>query len=147
MQVILKKDVKKLGKKNEIVKVSDGYARNYLLPKGLADEATSTKLNEIKVQKKVANKKHQNRLVEARKMAEEMEKKEFQIYVKAGEGGRLFGSVTSKDIAEAVEREGFKIDRRKIILDNNIKTLGDHKIDVKVYEDVIATLKIQVTEL
>lgn len=146
MEVILQKDVKKLGNEGDVVKVSDGYARNYLIPKGLAVEATSGKIKQLKQKEKARKKKEMEKIAEAEKMAQKMESEKFVLSVKAGENGRLFGSITTKDIAEAVKKAGYEIDKRKIDLDENIKTLGTHKVSVKIYKDVSATLKIQVVE-
>lgn len=146
MKVILKSDVKKLGSKGDIVKVSDGYARNFLMPKKLAEEATKSNLNELKHKEKVQEKKYQENLAEAEELASKLEEKDFVISVKAGENGRLFGSVTTKDIAKAVKKEGFKIDKRKIDLSDHIKSLGVHKVNVKIFKDVEATLKVKVIE-
>ncbi|ACL71077.1 50S ribosomal protein L9 [Halothermothrix orenii] len=146
MKVILKKDVKKLGKKGDVVSVSDGYARNYLIPRGLAEEATRGNITQLKEKEKIKEKKHQQKIEEARDMASKLEKEKFVIKVKSGENGRLFGSVTTKDIAETVKKAGYKIDKRKIDLDDNIKALGTYRVPVKIFEDVVATLKIQVVE-
>lgn len=146
MKVILKKDVKDVGKKGEVANVSDGYARNFLIPKGLAEEATKATLNELKHKSKVAKKKKAEAKKEAEKLASKLEKESFQVSVKAGENGRLFGSVTTKDIASAVKKAGYKIDKRKIDLDEYIKSLGVHKVKVKLHENVDATLTIKVVE-
>ncbi|MDI3548554.1 MAG: large subunit ribosomal protein [Halanaerobiales bacterium] len=146
MKVILKEDVKKLGKKGDIVKVADGYGRNYLLPKGLAEVATESNLNELKNKEKVRKRKEKERIAEAKELAARLEKEKFVISVKAGENGRLFGSVTTKDIAEAVKKAGYEIDKRKIDLNEHIKSLGTHRVNVKIYEDISATLKVQVVE-
>ncbi|AZO93545.1 50S ribosomal protein L9 [Halocella sp. SP3-1] len=146
MKVILKSDVKKLGSKGDIVKVSDGYARNFLMPKGLAEEATQSNLNELKHKEKIQERKYKENLTEAEELASKLEEKDFVIAVKAGENGRLFGSVTTKDIAKAVKKEGFKIDKRKIDLSDHIKSLGVHKVKVKIFKDVEATLKVKVVE-
>ncbi|MFP4661789.1 MAG: 50S ribosomal protein L9 [Halanaerobiales bacterium] len=146
MKVILRKDVKKLGSKGDVVKVSDGYARNFLIPKGMAEEATEGHLNQLKHKEKVQQRKEAEKISEAEKIAEKLEKEKFEISVKAGENGRLFGSVTTKDIADTVNKAGYKIDKRKIDLDEHIKSLGVHNIKVKLYQDVEANLKIQIVE-
>lgn len=146
MKVILKEDVKKLGKKGKVIKVADGYGRNYLIPRGLAEEATNSNINELKHKKKVEAKKEEEQRKEASKLAANLEKEKYVISVKAGENGRLFGSVTTKDIAETVKKAGYKIDKRKINLNDHIKSLGVHNVNVKVYEDITATLKVQVVE-
>ena len=146
MKVILKEDVKNLGSKGDIVNVSDGYARNYLFPRGLAEEANKGNIQQLKERQKAMQKKMQEEKAAAKEMASRMEKEKFVIAVKAGEQGRLFGSVTTKDIADAVAKAGYEIDRRKIQLDENIKSLGVHKVKVRLYEDVTADIKIQVVE-
>lgn len=146
MQVILKEDVKKLGSKGDIVKVSDGYARNFLIPKGLVEKATEGNVNELAHKKKVMKKKKAEKTSEAKEIAAELEKEMFVISVKAGENGRLFGSVTTKDIADTVNKAGYSIDKRKIDMDEHIKSLGVHNIKVKIFKDVVANLKIKVVE-
>lgn len=146
MKVILKKDVKKLGSKGDIVNVSDGYARNFLIPKGLVKEATKGNLNQLKHKEKVQQRKEEEKHSEAKELANKLEKEKFVISVKAGENGRLFGSVTTKDIADAVKKAGYKIDKRKLDLDEHIKSLGVHNVKVKLYQNVEANLKIQVVE-
>ncbi|MFW6034815.1 MAG: 50S ribosomal protein L9 [Halothermotrichaceae bacterium] len=130
MKVILTKDVKKLGNKGDIVKVSGGYARNFLIPKGMAKEATDGNVSHLKHKKKIKKRKENEKVEEARKMADDLEKKTFEFSVKAGENGRLFGSVTTKDIAEKAKKAGYDIDKRKIDLDDHIKSLGVHKVSV-----------------
>jgi len=146
MKVILKEDVKKTGKKGDIVKVADGYGRNYLLPRGLAEEATEGSIKQLKDRQKAKERRFNEQVAEAEKLAKKIEQETFKIPVKAGENGRLFGSVTTKDIADAVKKAGYEIDKRKIALDEHIKSLGVHKIRVKIFEDVEATLNIQVVE-
>lgn len=146
MKIILKEDVDKLGSEGEVVDVADGYARNYLLPRGLAARATRGKLKEIKREQKRKKRKEKEKIKEAEKKSAELEEKKYVFKVKAGEQGRLFGSVTTKDIAEKVKEDGFDIDKRNIQLDDNIKSLGIHKVPVKIYGDVSATLKVEVNE-
>lgn len=146
MKVILKKDVKKLGSKGDVVDAADGYARNYLFPRGLAVEATEGKMKQLKQKEQRKEKKEEQRRNEAEQLKEKLESEKFVVKVKAGESGRLFGSVTTKDIAEAAAEKGYDIDKRKIDLDDHIKTLGMHKIDVKIYNDISAELKISVQE-
>jgi len=146
MKVILKADVKNLGSKGDIVNVSDGYARNYLFPRGLAEEANKGNVQQLKERQKAVQRRMEEEKAAAKEMASRMEKEKFVIAVKAGEQGRLFGSVTTKDIADAVAKAGYEIDRRKIQLEENIKSLGVHKVKVKLYEDVTADIKIQVVE-
>jgi|LSQX01.1.fsa_nt_gb large subunit ribosomal protein L9 len=146
MKVILKEDVKNLGSKGDVVNVSDGYARNYLIPRGLAEIATEGGLKQLQMQEKAREKRKLEEAAEAKEIAAKLEKEKFVIKVKAGEGGRLFGSVTTKDIADVVKKAGYNIDKRKIELSENIKSLGLHKIKVKLYEDITADLTIQVAE-
>jgi len=146
MKVILKEDVKNLGSKGDLVIVSDGYARNYLMPRGLAEVATEGGIKQIKQQEKARKKKKIEETSVAKEIASKLEKEKFVISVKAGEGGRLFGSVTTKDIADLVKKAGYSIDKRKIVLSENIKSLGVHNIRVKLYKDVTANLRIQVVE-
>ena len=146
MNVILLTDVKKLGAKGDVLKVSDGYARNFLIPRGLAEEANRSNLDQLKHEEKVREQRVLGHKNEAEKMAKKLEAENFIIRVKAGESGRLFGSVTAKDIADAVKKAGYKIDKRKINLDEHIKTLGIYKIKVKIYGEISAILKIQVAE-
>lgn len=146
MIVILLKDVKGTGKAGEIVKVSDGYARNMLLPKGLAKEATEGNVRNLEKQKALAAEKHKAQKEAAEKQAKELEKITLTIQSKGGENGKLFGSITSKDIAEALEKqENVKIDKKKIDLTAPIKQTGDTKVTVKLFPEVSATLKVTVT--
>lgn len=147
MKVILEKDVNGLGEKGEIVETSDGHARNYLIPKGLARKATDSNLHDLKQKKKAEARKAEKELKEAKEKANKISDKTYELSVKAGEQGRLFGSVTSENIADKIEAEtGVKIDKRNIELDGNIKTLGVTKVDIKLHSEVIATVKIRVTE-
>ena len=127
MEVILLEDVKSLGKKGEIVKVSDGYARNYVLPKKLGVEATSKNLNELKLKKANEEKVAKQKLEEARAFAKVLEESSVELKMKSGEGGRTFGSISSKEIAQEAKKQlNFELDKKKIILDEPIKTLGVH---------------------
>lgn len=147
MKVILIKDVKGLGKKGDVVKAKDGYARNYLLPKGLAKEATDGNIKVLKEQKTAKKIKEQEELKKAKELSQKISEKEVKIKSKAGENGKLFGSITTKDIADALKKQHkIKIDKRKIVLDNNIKTLGVTIVEVKVYPQVSAKLKVHVME-
>ncbi|QUH25170.1 50S ribosomal protein L9 [Serpentinicella alkaliphila] len=147
MKVILSADVKGLGKKGELVNASDGYARNFLFPKKLAVEATDTNMKKVESEKKAVLAKEQSMLEEAKALAEKIEKLTVEIKTKAGEGGRLFGSVTSKEVSEKVEEiSGIKIDKRKIDMQEPIKALGVKNVDVKLHPKVTAKLKVQVIE-
>lgn len=146
MIVILTKDVKGTGKAGEVVKVSDGYARNMLLPKGLAKEATEGNVRNLEKQKAIAAEKLEAQKEAAKKQAEEMSGMTVVIKSKGGENGKLFGSITSKDIAEALEKqENIKVDKKKIDLPAPIKQTGDTEVTVKLFPEVSATLKVTVT--
>ena len=147
MKVILLEDVKALGKKGEIVNVSDGYARNCILPKKLGLEATSKNLNDLKLKKANEAKVAQEQLEEAQALGKKIEAGKVELAIKVGEGGRAFGSVSSKEIAVAVkEQMGYDIDKKKIQLKDAIKTLGTHTVPVKLHPKVTADLKVIVTE-
>ena len=147
MKVILLEDVKALGKKGEIVNVNDGYARNFILPKKLGLEATGKNLNDLKLQKANEDKKAQAILEEAQELAKKIEAGKVTLAIKVGEGGRTFGSVSSKEIAAEVKKQmDLDIDKKKIQLKDSIKTLGTHEGPVKLHPKVTATLKVAVTE-
>jgi len=145
MKVILLQDVKNLGKKNTLVNVSDGYARNYLIPRGLAVEATPSALNEMKMRENAEKTRKENELSSARKLADKLNGARITIATKAGENGKLFGSITTKDIADKIEQEHkVQVDRKKIVLPDAIKSIGDYDIELKLYTGVSATIKVQV---
>jgi large subunit ribosomal protein L9 len=145
MKVILQQDVKGLGKAGDVVNASDGYARNYLIPKKLATEASAGNLNSIKLQKKAEEKRQAEAQEKAEKLRDRLEKVTVSMKAKSGEGGRLFGSITNKEIAEMLEKQhGIALDKRKISLNEPIKDLGDTTVEVKVYPGVTGTLKIKV---
>ena len=147
MKVILLEDVKALGKKGEIVNVSDGYARNCILPKKLGLEATSKNLNDLKLKKANEAKVAQEQLEEAQALGKKIEAGKVELAIKVGEGGRAFGSVSSKEIAVAVkEQMGYDIDKKKIQLKDALKTLGTHSVPVKLHPKVTVDLKVIVTE-
>lgn len=147
MEIILLEDVKKLGKKGELVKVSDGYAKNYVIPKKLGVEATNAAKNELKLKQKAEDKRKQDELETAKQLAEELKEKKVTLAVKAGEGGRVFGSVTSKEIAKgAKEQLGLSLDKKKIQLSDPIKTLGNHVVPIKIHPKVTGELTVTVTE-
>lgn len=146
MIVILTKDVKGTGKAGEVVKVSDGYARNMLLPKGLAKEATEGNVRNLEKQKALAAEKKAEQKAAALEQAKAIEGMTVVIKSKGGETGKLFGSITSKDIAEALlKQENIKIDKKKIELPSPIKQTGDTEVNVKLFPEVSATLKVTVT--
>ena len=147
MKVILLQDVKALGKKGEVVNVNDGYARNFILPKKLRVEANGKNLNDLKLQKNNEAKVAQEHLDAAKKLAEELKAGKVVLTMKVGEGGRTFGSVSSKEIAEAVkEQMHLDIDKKKIQLKEQIKTLGTHIVSVKLHPEVTAELNVSVKE-
>ena len=143
MVVILLKDVKGTGKAGEVVKVSDGYARNRLIPKGLAKEATEGNIRNLEKQKEIADEKRAEQKAAAQKQAEKINEITLTIRSKGGESGKLFGSITSKDIADALqEQENIKVDKKKIVLDSPIKQTGSSEVTVKLFPEVTAVLKI-----
>ncbi len=145
MKVILKENIKSIGKKDEIVNVSDGYARNYLFAKKLAVEANNENLSKLKSKKDSENYKKDIEKQEAKKVAEELEKIKLQFKVKQGENGKIFGGISSKEIAEKLEKQQkIKVDKKKIELRESIKTLGITKVSIKLYEGVIGTIKVEV---
>ena len=147
MKVILLEDVKSLGKKGQIVNVSDGYARNLLLPKKLGVEATTKNMNDLKLQKAHEEKVAQENLDAAKAFAEDLKNKQITVTIKVGEGGRTFGSISTKEISEAVKNQlGLDIDKKKMQLAEPIKTLGTTIVPVKVHKDVTAQLTVKVTE-
>lgn len=147
MKVILLQDVKALGKKGEVVEVSEGYARNMLLKKGLGKEANGQNMNDLKLQKANAEKVAKEALEAAQELAKEMEGKTVKIAVKAGEGGRVFGSVSTKEIAEEMKKQlGFEVDKKKITLDAPIKALGTMNVSIKLHAKVTAEIKVHVVE-
>ena len=147
MKVILLEDVKSLGKKGEIVNVSDGYARNYVLPKKLGVEASSANMNVLKLQKQNAEKVAQEQLEAARQLAETLETKEVVVRMKSGEGGRAFGSVSSKEIASAAKEQcGLELDKKKIQLPEAIKALGAYEVSIRLHPQVTGKLRVKVVE-
>lgn len=145
MKVILNKEIKSLGARGAVVEVSDGYARNYLLPKGLAKEATAGNLKEIELVKHRQERQKEQELLKAKELAKLIEGKTVQISGKAGENGKLFGSITSKEIAEILEsRYKVAVDKRKIELKEHIKALGVYPITVRIHPQVSANLNVQV---
>ncbi|MBQ9059686.1 MAG: 50S ribosomal protein L9 [Firmicutes bacterium] len=146
MIVILTQDVKGKGKAGDVIKVNDGYARNMLLPKGLAKEATQGNVRSLEKQKALAEEKRQEQKAAAQELAAKLEKLTVTIQSKGGESGKLFGSITSKDIAEALEaQEGIKVDKKKIDLPAPIKQTGTETVTLKLFPEVAAKLKVKVT--
>ncbi len=147
MKVVLIQDVKNLGKVDDIVNVNDGYARNFLFRKQLALEATPENLNIVKTRKKAEAAKHQKALKEAQDTAEKLKDQVFELPVKCGEGGRLYGAITAMDVAQVLADAGFKIDKRGIQISQPIKSLGEYTIDVRLLSEVSFPLKIKVVAL
>lgn len=147
MKVILKQDVKGSGKAGDIIKVSDGYARNFLLKKGLAVEATERELKELKIKKDADQYHYEEKKKEVKALADKIDGKTLIIHVKAGEQGRIFGSVTSKEIASKIKEDfNIEIDKRKIMLNEHIKNYGRYNIEVKFMTDIIAKITVLVQE-
>lgn len=146
MKVIFIKDMKGQGKKGQVKEVSDGYAANFLLPRGIARPATEGNMKTLENQNAAEEKRKQEEKKEAEVLGKKLEGTTIQLKAKAGEGGRLFGAITSKQIAEAVAKTGIKLDKRKIELEEPIRTLGVTQMTVKLHPEVKATLKVQVTE-
>lgn len=148
MEVILLQDVKALGKKGEVVKVSDGYARNFILPKKLGLEANAKNMNDLKLQK-AAEAKHQKEILEeAQSFAAQIGEKKITLKIKTGEGGRTFGSVSTKEIAAACKDQlGFDIDKKKMVLSDAIKSPGIFTVPIKLHPKVTAELKVHVEEM
>ncbi|MEK3790071.1 50S ribosomal protein L9 [Paenibacillus sp. FSL K6-1230] len=146
MKVIFLQDVKGQGKKGQVKEVSDGYATNFLLPKGLVRPATDGNMKVLENQAAAEDRRKQEEKEEAQALAKKLEATAIELKAKAGEGGRLFGAITSKQIAEVLSKQGLKIDKRKIELDEPIRHLGVTQMTVKLHPEVKATLKVQVTE-
>jgi large subunit ribosomal protein L9 len=144
MEVILRSDVDKVGQQGQIVKVAPGFARNYLLPQGLAVAATASNKKIVDQQRQATLRKEAKVSADARELATMMGKVDITIHQKAGEEDQLFGSVTSQDIQESLEKQGYKIDRKKIVLDHPIKTLGEHKVTLKLHRDVSLDIPVHV---
>ncbi|MEN8904665.1 MAG: 50S ribosomal protein L9 [Clostridiales bacterium] len=145
MKVILKDDVQGLGKKDDMVNAKNGYAKNYLFPKGLAIEANLSNLNDVKQKNKASKAKKDSEIQEAKALKEQFKKYEITIKSKAGEGNKLFGSVTNKDIAEKLlEVYKVKVDKKKVLMNEGIKSLGDVTVDIKLYPKIIAKLKVKI---
>lgn len=147
MQIILLEDIKSLGKKGDIVNVNEGYGRNYILPKKLGLEANSKNLNDLKLQKANEVKVAKEKLAAAQEFAKTIGQKEVIVKIKTGEGGKIFGSVSSKEIAqEAKAQWGLDVEKKKIQLQEPIKSLGVHTVKVKLHPQVTADLKVKVVE-
>ena len=145
MKVILLQDVKKMGKKGDVIEASDGYARNYLFPRKLAEEATANALHVVNAKKKkMKERKKLAELEAAQKLAAELKGKEVTINAKAGDSGRLFGAITNKDVAEAINSEfNLSIDKKKVVV-NTIKVAGTYEVEVKLYPEVSTKMKVNI---
>lgn len=144
MKVILLQDVKGQGKKGEVVDVNEGYARNFLVKKGLAEIATPSKLNDLN-QKKAAADYHRAEEIKAiRELSKEINGKSFTVKIKAGQGGKVFGSVTGANIADALQAAGYAVDKKKVVLAQPIKVVGEYEVDLKFMEGVAAKIKVNV---
>ena len=147
MKVILLQDVKSLGKKGELVEASDGYARNYLLPRKIAREANAQAMNEYKNAENSKNFKIATQKAQAEQQKKMLEGKKIVMTAKAGQGGRLFGSITAKQVAEEIKKQyNIVVDKRKVVLECDIKEFGTYKAEVKLYTGISANIDVQVTE-
>ena len=147
MKVILLQDEKKLGKKGDIIEVSEGYARNFVLPKKIGVEATPKNLNDLKLQKSNEVKVAQEQLDNAKELAQKLTEKEVLVSIKAGTNGRTFGSVSTKEIAQALkEQTGIEVDKKKLVLPEAIKCFGVYEVPIKLHPKVTGTIKVKVQE-
>ena len=147
MKIVLLEDVKSLGKKGDIVEASEGYARNFILPKKLGVEATKSNLNTLKLQKANEEKVALEKLEAAKELAKKIEESEITLSIKAGKDGRTYGSVSTKEIYEAIlNQRQLEVDKKKIVVGESIKTFGTHNVSVKLHPKVQANLKVKVVE-
>ena len=147
MKIILLQDEKKLGKKGNIIEASEGYARNYILPKKIGIEATTKNLNDLKLHKANEEKKAKELLEQAQALSKDLEQKQVIVKIKAGEGGKTFGSVSTKEIAAAMkEQHGIEVDKKKIQLAENLKNFGTYEVTLKLHPQVAAKLSVKVVE-
>ncbi len=144
MRVILLKDVKGQGKKGDVVEVSDSYARNYLIKGGYAEQATAVKINDIAQKKAAADFHRSEELKAAHELAKQLKGGQFSVNVKAGAGGRLFGSVTAADISEALAGAGYSVDKKKIVLSSPLREAGDYDVELRLFEGVTAKIRVKV---
>lgn len=144
MKVILQEEVKKVGKKGDIIEVSEGYARNFLLPRKLAIIATDANVNTVNQQKAAEARKQQRAQDEAKVLASQISKVAVTVKVKTGEGGKVFGSVTAKDIADALAAQGVELDKRKIEIKDAIKSLGVYPVTVRIHPEITAQIQVHV---
>jgi len=146
MKIILKENIEKLGDKNEIVNVKDGYARNYLFPKNLALKATKSNVNVIKELDRVKEKKEKSVIKTAQKLADKLKNISITVSTEAGEDEKIFGSVTTQQVAELLDEKGFKIDKHQIIIETPIKNLGVFNIPIKIHKEITAEVKLWVVK-
>ncbi|MDF1618225.1 50S ribosomal protein L9 [Petrocella sp. FN5] len=145
MKVVLLEDVKKVGKKGDIVEVSDGYGRNYLIARKLGKEATNAAINDVKLKKATEARKREDELNEAKELGVKIKASSITLAIKAGEGGKTFGSVSTKEIAKGIsEQLGIEVDKKKMVLDEPIKSLGTHIIKIKLHPKVTTELSVKV---
>jgi len=147
MKVLLKQDVAKIGKKGQILDVKEGYARNFLIPGGLAVEASGGAMKQIEEEKKASDRHKMKEKEEAQELAKKIEGLSILLKHKAGDEGRLFGSITSAELAEALKQKNFPIDKKKIVLDEPIRLVGDYEVKVKLHPEVAAHLKLRVEKI
>lgn len=147
MKIILLQDEKKLGKKGQVLEVSDGYAKNYILPKKIGVEATAKNMNDLKLHNANEEKKAQELLAQAKEMAAALEEKQVVVKIKAGEGGKAFGSVSTKEIATALKEQfSLDVDKKKIVMQDALKNFGSYEVTVKLHPSVQAKLNVKVVE-
>lgn len=147
MKIILLQDVRSLGKKGQVVNVSDGYARNYVLPKKIGIEATEKNKNDLKLQKQHEDKLAAERLAAAKELAKKLETLKIEVSMKAGENGKVFGSISSKEIAEQAKKQfNLDLDKKKIVLEEPIKSFGMHEVPIKLHPEVTGRLFVLVKE-
>lgn len=147
MEVILLKDVKSLGKEGEVIKVNDGYARNFLFTQKLAVEATNAAKNDIKLRKEAEKRKEAEQLAEAKVFAAQLSKITVTCKLKVGEGGKTFGSISTKEVCQSLkEQHKIDIDKRKLVMKDAIKTLGTYEVKIKIHHDVTGEIKVKVVE-
>lgn len=146
MKIILLVDVENMGKKGDLLEAKDGYARNYLLPREMAMEATPSNLRELDHQNEAKDKRATKALDKADKLREKMEKEVLEMKVKAGEAGRIFGSVTAMDISAGLKKLGYNVDKKRIVLEHPLKTLGEHEVKLKLHPEVHAKIRLLLVE-
>ena len=144
MKVILLQDVKGQGKKGEVVEVNEGYARNFLIKKGLAEAATAAKLNDISMKKSAADFHKAEEVKATKELAKTLNGQNFTVKIKAGQNGKVFGSVTAANISDSLDAAGYKVDKKKIVVTQPIKNLGEYDIELKLMEGVSSKIKITV---